>query len=129
MSKLFRKTTDYGNVKKIEGEEHGRNRDQILNFRVSKKEKELIERRIELSGQEKAQFFIESCMYQAVLVRGNIKSFDKIHKRMDGLEKKLLIPTDIMNLNPEDRECIRMILEILDRLYGGRKERNKLWKT
>ena len=56
-------------------------------------------------------------MYQKLLVRGNIKSFDKIKKRMDELEKKLVIPTDIRELSPEVRETIRMILEILCKLY------------
>ena len=103
-------------------DEKARKRNNILNFRATPTEKSLIERRIELSGLDRASFFIQSCMYQKILVRGNIKSFDKIKKRMDELEEKLVVPTDISDLPTEERETIRMILEILDKLYG-RKSR------
>lgn len=120
--KIYRRPTQLGDTPRKEKEEKARKRNNILNFRVSPAERELIERRIELSGLDKASYFIQSCMYQKILVKGNIKSFDKIKKRMDDLEKKLVAPTDIRDLSPEERETVRMILEIMNKLYG-RKDR------
>ena len=120
--KIYRRPTQLGDTSIKKKDEKARKRNNILNFRATPTEKTLIERRIELSGLDRASFFIQSCMYQKILVRGNIKSFDKIKKRMDELEKKLLVPADISDLPAEERETIRMILEILDKLYG-RKNR------
>ena len=44
--------------------------------------------------------------------------FDKIKKRLDEIEQKLVEPTDISKLNPSERETIRMMLEIMNKLYG-----------
>ena len=120
--KIYRRPTQLGDTPRKEKDEKARKRNNILNFRVSPAERELIERRIELSGLDKASYFIQSCMSQKILVKGNIKSFDKIKKRMDDLEKKLVAPTDIRDLSPEERETVRMILEIMNKLYG-RKDR------
>ena len=120
MNKIYKRSTLKTTNRKKDWRTN-RERNIILNFRVSEKEKEMIERRIELTGLEKAEFFIESCLYQAVLVRGNIKSFDKIRKRLDDLEQKLFEPKEITELDSADRETVRMILEILDRLYGERR--------
>ena len=116
-NRIFRRPTQLGDTPKKKKDEKARKKNNILNFRVSPAERSLIERRVELSDMDYASFFIQSCMYQKLLVRGNIKSFDKIKKRMDELEKKLVIPTDIRELSPEERETIRMILEILCKLY------------
>jgi|GEM_PF-382850 hypothetical protein len=118
--KIYRRSTQLGDTPIKKKDEKARKRNNILNFRATPTEKSLIERRIELSGLDRASFFIQSCMYQKVLVRGNIKSFDKIKKRMDELEEKLVVPTDISDLPTEERETIRMILEILDKLYGSK---------
>ncbi|MBR0146909.1 MAG: hypothetical protein IJM25_09640 [Eubacterium sp.] len=111
------------NKEKKKRNEQNRTRNQSLNFHVSPAERKLIERRIELSGLDKATFFIESCLYQKILVKGNIKSFDKIKKRLDELEGKLSSPAVLAALDDVNLETIRMILEIMDHLYGGRKER------
>ncbi len=116
--KIYRRPTQLGDTPRKEKDEKARKRNNILNFRVTPMERALIERRIELSGLDKSSFFIQSCMYQKILVRGNIKSFDKIKKRLDELEHKLIAPTDITELKPEEIETIRMILEIMNKLYG-----------
>lgn len=115
--KIYRRSTQLGDTPPKEKDEKARKRNSILNFRVTPAEKVLIERRVELSGLDKSSFFIQSCLYQKVLVRGNIKSFDKIKRRMDELEHKIIIPTDLTELSSEERETIRMILQILEKLY------------
>jgi hypothetical protein len=116
--KIYRRSTQVSNTPKKKKDEKARKRNNYLNFRVSPNERTLIERRIELSGLDMSTYFIQSCLYQKILVRGNIKSFDKIKKRIDELEGRLVAPTDLKDLSPEERETIRMILEILYKLYG-----------
>ena len=121
---IYRRETMVSNENKEKKKnEQNRTRNQSLNFHVSPAERKLIERRIELSGLDKTTFFIESCLYQKILVKGNIKSFDKIKKRLDELEGKLSSPAVLAALDDVDLETIRMILEIMDHLYGDRKER------
>ena len=82
MDKIYRRPTQLGGAPKKKKNEKNRTRNVIMNFRVSPKEKELIEARIAMTGLSKSEFFIESCMYQAILVRGNIRTFREIKTRM-----------------------------------------------
>ena len=104
------KTTMKKNVK-------NRKRSMIMNFRVTPEEKELIEARIKLSGLSKETFFIESCLYQAVFVKGNVKTFDAIWKSMKAIEEKFM-ETDF----PEHPDLhilteLRTFLELLERIH------------
>lgn len=118
MDKIYRRVTQSGGKPKKKKNEKNRVRNAIINFHVSPTEKELIETRVALSGLSKADFFIESCMYQAILVKGNIKSFNEIKKRMTDIATAINDNPDISNLSPELMESFRMILEILDSFFG-----------
>lgn len=76
--KIYRRNAQSGGVPKKKKDKKARKRNTIMNFRVSPLEKQLIDKRIELSGLSKSEYFIQSCMYQAVFVKGNIKTFDVI---------------------------------------------------
>lgn len=88
-----------------------------MNFRVSEKERELIERRIALSGMTKAEFFIQSCLYQAILVKGNIRTFDKIRERLSAIENEISEIKEISEMNAETLLELRTILELLKFVY------------
>lgn len=118
MDKIYRRVTQSGGKPKKKKNEKNRVRNAIINFHVSPTEKELIETRVALSGLSKADFFIESCMYQAILVKGNIKSFNEIKKRMTDIAAAINDNPDISNLSPELMESFRMILEILNSFFG-----------
>ena len=121
MDRIYRRSTQSDGKPKKKKDEKNRKRSLIMNFRVSPKEKELIEKRIELSGLSRTQFFLQSCMYQKILVKGNIKTFDKIRAEMDELyqfvnEKNAdgeLLDRRSKSESEDRVEAIRMILEIL----------------
>ena len=101
--------------------EKNRKRNTFLNFRVTEKERELIERRIALSGMTKAEFFIQSCLYQAILVRGNIRTFDKIRERLSVIEIKLSDMEKNSELSKDDILELRTILEMLSFVYKRKR--------
>ena len=80
--KIYRRTTQLSDTPKRKDDEKARKRNVIVNFRVSQKEKELIDRRIELSGLKKSDYFIESCLYQKILVKGNIRTSDTMKEQL-----------------------------------------------
>ena len=88
-----------------------------MNFRVSEKERELIEKRIALSGMTKAEFFIQSCLYQTIMVKGNIRIFDKIRERLSVIEIKLSDMEKNPALSKDDLLEIRTITEMLAFIY------------
>ena len=88
-----------------------------MNFRVSETERALIEKRIALSGMTKAEFLIQSCLYQAILVKGNIKTFDKIRERLSAIESKLFDMEKNPELSKDDLMELRTILEMLAFVY------------
>lgn len=117
LDRIYRRPTQLGGSPKKKKDEKARKRNVIMNFRVSQQEKELIESRIKLSGLSKASFFIQSCLYQKILVKGNIKSFDEIKKRLDVIEAQVKVSGDLADMEPEIAESLRTIMEIFSRIY------------
>ena len=115
-----RKTQSKGTVKKPK-DEKARKRNTIINFRVSPEEKVRIDARIAMTGLNKAEFFIERCLYQTVLVKGNIRTFREYDRTMEKIAGQLQKGTKPEDMDPELLEAWKTILEILDRLFG--KER------
>jgi uncharacterized protein (DUF1778 family) len=118
MDKIYRRSTQLCGTPKKKKNEKNRIRNTIMNFRVSPKEKELIDARIRLTGLSRSEFFIESCLYQAILVKGNIKSLHEIKDTMKVIVSRLDAGNQIENLEPELLESLRIILEIIDRVFG-----------
>jgi uncharacterized protein (DUF1778 family) len=119
MDKIYRRPTQSAGTTKKRKDEKARKRNVIMNFRVSAQEKELIDKRIALSGLSKSEFFIQSCMYQKILVKGNVRTFDEIKKQMATVNKHLSEVENAENLQLEVMESLRMIAEILDGFYGS----------
>lgn len=128
MDKIYRRTTQLGGTPKKKKNEKNRTRNVIMNFRVSQKEKELIEARIAMTGLSKSDLFIESCMYQVILVRGNIRTFHEIKTKMEEIAEAITENPKIEDLEPELLVSMKTILEIMDRIFGkeGRCERGML---
>ena len=101
--------------------EKNRKRNVFMNFIISETERALIEKRIALSGMTKAEFFIQSCLYQAILVRGNIRTFDKIRERLSAIEIKLSDMEKNPELSKDDLLELRTILEMLVFVYKRKR--------
>lgn len=123
MAKIYKRATIENEVKNNKTENYTRKRDVVANFRVSKAEKKLIDARLSITGLSRSEFFIQSCMYQKILVKGNIKTFDNIHKKMKEIVEEISINPNLENMDIELVESWRVILEILEKLYG-RSEKN-----
>ena len=115
-SRIYKIQTEEPKPKKKKNEKN-RKRNTFMNFRVSETERALIEKRIALSGMTKAEFFIQSCLYQAILVRGNIRTFDKIRERLCAIEMKLSDMEKNPELTKDNLLEIRTILEMLAFVY------------
>ena len=120
VDKIYRRPTQSKEKRKSRSKKNEKNRVRniIMNFRVSPTEKELIETRIKLTGMLKSKFFIQSCLYQRILVNGNIKTFTEIKKQMEQISNQINKNPNLEELEPEQVESLRIILEILDTLVG-----------
>ena len=120
-NKIFiRPTMEKGRDQKPK-DEKARKRNTIINFRVTPEEKNRIEARIVLTGLDRAEFFIESCLYQTVLVKGNVRTFREYDRLMKKLAEQINQDVKLENMDSELLESLRMILEILNRLFGKEK--------
>ena len=119
-SRIYKIQTEEPKPKKKKNEKN-RKRNVFMNFRVSETERALIEKRIALSGMTKAEFFIQSCLYQAILVKGNIKTFDKIRERLSAIESKLSDMEKNPELSKDDLLELRTILEMLSFVYKRKR--------
>lgn len=125
MDKIYRRSTQFRDTPKKKKNEKNRVRNTIMNFRVSPSEKDRIEERIQLTGLTKVEFFIQSCLYQAILVKGNIKTFSTIKEKMADIYEVIDKNPNLEDLDSNRLEDLKTILEILDRLFG--KNENKTW--
>ena len=117
-SKIYtRATQSKGTVKKPK-DEKARKRNTIINFRVSPEEKVRIYARIVKTGMDKAEFFIESCLYQAILVRGNVRTFREFEREIKELAMQIDRNVKLEEIDPGQQESLRVILEILEKLFG-----------
>ena len=124
MTKIYRRSTLKTAPKKPKKKknEHNRLRNIIVNFRVSPKEKALIDARFEASGMKREEFLRQSCMYQKILVKGNIRSFDRIRSSIEDIASTLKVDPSYENLTEEQTEKLKTILEMLDYLYRQNQE-------
>lgn len=114
--KIYRRTTQSSHTLKSNDGKKARKRNIILNFRVTEQEKNLIEKRIELSGLKKSDYFIESCLYQKILVNGNIRTSDKMKEQLARIADALkeFEEEDFSGvLSGEDVIALKTILEML----------------
>ena len=119
-SRIYKIQTEEPKPQKKKNEKN-RKQNVFMNFRVSEAERELIEKRVALSGMTKAEFFIQSCLYQAILVRGNIRTFDKIRERLSAIESKLSDMEKNPELTKDDLLELRTILEMLSFVYKRKR--------
>ena len=87
----------------------------------TREEKARIDARIAMTGMDKAEFFIESCLYQAILVRGNVRTFREFEREMKELALQIERNVKLEDMDPGQQESLRVILEVLEKLFG--KER------
>ena len=114
--KIYRRTTQSSHTLKSNDGKKARKRNVILNFRVTEQEKNLIEKRIELSGLKKSDYFFESCLYQKILVKGNIRTSDKMKEQLARIADALKESEeeDFSGvLSGEDVIALKTILEML----------------
>lgn len=113
MAKIYRRDNLVSGVTPKKKNEKNRKRSEIVNFRVTPEEKQLIDERIALSGLPRAEFFIQSCMHQKVITFGNVKTFDAIKKKLIVIDEHLQAVGKSEELDLEILESLRMILEML----------------
>ena len=116
MTKIFKRDTLISGVSPKKKDEKKRKRSVIVNFRMTPEEKRLLDNRIELSGMQRQDFFIQSCLYQKIITYGNIRTFDVMRKKVVEINKHLNLISKSEELDLEILESLRMILEMLDGL-------------
>lgn len=124
MGKIYGKTSVRKRKKKKRNEQN-RLRNIIINFRVSPKEKAVIDARIITSGMKKQDYYRQSCLFQKVLVKGNIRSFDAIRRSLRDISKAVNRNPDLSKLSTEQQESLKMILQILEYLFGGEQNQSR----
>lgn len=118
MSKIYKRNSLVKGVVPKKNTKFNRKRSIIINNRVTPEDKDIIYKRIELSGRTIQDYVTECCKYGKVTAIGNVKSFDAIRREMKVIDEHLCQVQRADELDLEVLESLRMILEILDGFYG-----------
>lgn len=125
MDRIYRRSTQRSGTPKKKKNEKNRRRNVIINFRVSPMEKEMIDARITQSGLPRAEFFIQSCLYQKILVKGNVRTFSEMERLLEEVGVKIEISPNIEELEPYQAVELRTIAEIIDSRLKAEEKKNK----
>ena len=118
MSKIFKRKYLIEDVTSKKSDGCVRKKNIIINNRVTPEDKEIIYKRIELSGLTIQDYITQSCKYNKVNVVGNVKTFDAIRKEMKIIDEHICKVQRADELELPVLESLRAILEILDGFYG-----------
>ena len=118
MDKIYRRESQVRDTPKKKKNEKNRRRYVIQNFRVTPNEKKLIEKRIKMSGLSMSEFFIQSCLYQKILVKGNVKTFAAIRNEIKDLQTAIRDETLSEVITDERREALITIAEVLNSIFA-----------
>lgn len=118
MSRIFQRNNLVKGVLPKKNDEHARKRNIIMNNRVTPEDKDIIYKRIELSGLSIQDYITDCCKYGKVTAVGNIKSFDAIRKEMKVIDEHLCQIQRADELDYRILESLRAIVEILNGIYG-----------
>ena len=119
MSKIYKRNSLVKDVVPKKNTKFNRKRSIIINNRVTPEDRDIIYKRIELSGRTIQDYVTECCKYGKVTAIGNVKSFDAIRREMKVIDEHLCQVQRADELDLEVLESLRMILEILDGFYGN----------
>lgn len=121
MSKIYKRDSLVKDVIPKKSTKFNRKRSIIINNRVTPEDRDIIYKRIELSGRTIQDYVTECCKYGKVTAIGNVKNFDAIRREMKVIDEHLCQVQRADELDLEVLESRRVILEILDGFYGNKE--------
>lgn len=108
--------------KKTRNKEKSRKRNRILNFRVSKEEYDLINKKIAISGLKKQDYFIQMLLNHEVKLVSDYRLSDNIAKEIFRLAKVI---KKFGKINDDEADILIYILEIYEEI---KKEKSPYYK-
>lgn len=90
-----------------------RKRKRIVNFRMSDEEKDLLDRKIRISGLNKQDYFIQMALNHSVNMYGSIKAFDELKREFLDLKEYFLNLEIEKNIDENKLLLVAYILEML----------------
>lgn len=122
MIKMFRRHTLYEISKKTRNKEKNRKRNRILNFRVSEEEYDLINKKIEISGLKKQDYFLQMLLNHEVKLVSDYRLSDNIAKEIFQLAKVI---KKFGKLDDDEADILIYVLEIYEEI---KKEKSPYYK-
>ena len=120
---MFRRHSLYEISQKIRNKEKNRKRNRILNFRVSEEEYDLINKKIEVSGLKKQDYFLQMLLNHEVKLVSDYRLSDNIAKEISQLAKVI---KKFGKLNDDEADVLIYVLEIYEEI---KKEKSPYYKV
>lgn len=117
MSRIYKHNNLIEGVVPKKDDEHARKRNIIMNNRVTPEDRDIIYKRIELSGLSVQDYITECCKHSKVTAIGNVKTFEAIRREMKVIDEHLCQVQRADELDLQVLETLRAILEILNGFY------------
>lgn len=100
-------------------DQHKRWRSVTVGFRMSPEESEMLNRKVALSGMSKQDYITHRLLGWEVTVRPNSRIYKALSNEMERIHAELLRITEGNEVDPELRETIHMVAELMNGMKGG----------
>ena len=124
MSRIYKRKNLIEGVVPKKNDKHARKRNVIINNRVTPEDRDIIYKRIELSGLKVQDYITECCKHGKVTAIGSVKSFDAIRREMKVIDEHLCQIKRADELDLQVLESLRAIVEILNGFYKEEEEKH-----
>ena len=118
MSRIYKRNNLVEGVTGKKNYDYPRKKSIILNNRVTPEDRDIIYKRIKLSGLTIQDYITQCCKNGKVIAIGNVKSFDAIRREMKVIDEHLCQIKRADELDLQVLESLRAIVEILNGFYG-----------
>lgn len=98
---------------------HNRYRSVSISFRLSPEERDVLDRKVRLSGLTKREYLAHRCLEEDILVQGNPRVYKALRSEMEVLCEQFLHLAQGCEPSPELLETVRVVTKTYEGMKNG----------
>ncbi|MGO1580125.1 MAG: plasmid mobilization protein [Peptoniphilaceae bacterium] len=116
-SKNKKKRTAKEEKERLRNKDKNRKRNCTVAFRMTEMERDLLDKKIKLSGRLKQEYLTEAVLNHKVIFVGDREVFSTLKDNLKRIERELKEIDMVSEINEKDMYLLKTIIEMFENLY------------
>lgn len=116
-SKNKKKRTAKEEKERLRNKDKNRKRNCTVAFRMTEMERDLLDKKIKLSGRLKQEYLTEAVLNHKVIFVGDREVFNTLKDNLKRIERELKEIDMVSEINEKDMYLLKTIIEMFENLY------------